>query len=649
MPLPAPNLDDRRFQDLVDDAKRMVQQRCPEWTDHNVSDPGVTLIETFAYMVDQLLYRLNRVPDRLYVKFLDLIGVRLYPPTAARAEVTFWLSAPQEGVITVPAETEVATPRTESDEAVPFTTLAPLEIPPCSLERVTTEPKNGTMTDAMPSLDAGKDVLAFSSPPVPGDTVYFGLSDAVPHAAVALRFDCEIEGVGVDPTNPPLRWEAWTGSAWVPCDVDSDGTGGLNRAGDLILHVPDSHTVSVVNRNRAGWLRCVVTEPEDGQPFYSAPPKLSRAGAFTIGGSVEATNAERIEEEILGSSEGVPSQVFDLRHRPVVPSEEPVVVEVSDGEGWEEWTCVENFADSAPDDRHVVVDATLGQVVFGPATREPDGGLHHFGAVPPKNAVVRVRSYRTGGGRRGNVARGALSVLKSSLPFVHRVENRRPASGGVDGESIEDAKVRGPIVLRTRNRAVTVEDYEHLSREAAPEVARVRCVAATADDPGAVRVLVVPAVGDDDEQGRLKFEQLVPADETLQTIATYLDSRRCIGAKVVVEPPVYQGITVVARIRARPRTNGKRLRDEAIAGLNRYFHPISGGPDSAGWPFGRPIMVGEVYSVLQGLRGTELVEDVRLFAADPITGDRGEQVQRIDPGPNALVYSYNHQVLVEES
>src|ERR671929_192936 len=63
MPLPAPNLDDRRFQDLVDDAKRLVQRRCPEWTDHNVSDPGVTLIEAFATMVDQLLYRLNRAPD----------------------------------------------------------------------------------------------------------------------------------------------------------------------------------------------------------------------------------------------------------------------------------------------------------------------------------------------------------------------------------------------------------------------------------------------------------------------------------------------------------------------------------------------------------------------------------------------------------
>src|SRR5947207_7886583 len=101
--LPAPNLDDRRFQDLVDDAKRLVQQRCPEWTDHNVSDPGVTLIETFAYMVDQLLYRLNRVPDRNYVAFLDLIGVRLHPPTTARALETFWLSAPQEPAVRLPA------------------------------------------------------------------------------------------------------------------------------------------------------------------------------------------------------------------------------------------------------------------------------------------------------------------------------------------------------------------------------------------------------------------------------------------------------------------------------------------------------------------------------------------------------------------
>ena len=99
--LPAPNLDDRRSQDLVDDAKRLVQQMCPEWTDHNVSDPGVTLIEAFACMVDQLIYRLNRVPDRMYVKFLDLVGVRLFAPHPATADVTFWLSAGETPTVTV--------------------------------------------------------------------------------------------------------------------------------------------------------------------------------------------------------------------------------------------------------------------------------------------------------------------------------------------------------------------------------------------------------------------------------------------------------------------------------------------------------------------------------------------------------------------
>src|SRR3954464_5244469 len=126
MTLIAPNLDDRRFQDLVDEAKRMVQRKWPEWsgwTDHNVSDPGVTLIETFASMVDQLLYRLNRVPDRHYLKFLELIGVQLFPPTTARADVTFWLSAPRPEPVTVAPRTQVATVRVESEEPIVFATV----------------------------------------------------------------------------------------------------------------------------------------------------------------------------------------------------------------------------------------------------------------------------------------------------------------------------------------------------------------------------------------------------------------------------------------------------------------------------------------------------------------------------------------------
>src|ERR671917_2601993 len=95
MVLPIPKLDDRTFQDLVNETKRLIPHFCPEWTDHNVSDPGVTLIELFAWMTDLLLYRVNQVPDKMYVKFLEMIGVRLEPPRAARAPVTFYLSAPQ--------------------------------------------------------------------------------------------------------------------------------------------------------------------------------------------------------------------------------------------------------------------------------------------------------------------------------------------------------------------------------------------------------------------------------------------------------------------------------------------------------------------------------------------------------------------------
>ena len=641
MALPVPNLDDRRFQDLVDDAKRLVQQKCPEWTDHNVSDPGVTLIETFAWMTDQVLYRLNRVPDRNYVKFLELIGVRLFPPTAARAAITFWLAGPQTSTVHIKPGTQVATRRSDTDEAIAFTTIGDLPIVPSRLARLaSTLGGEKEVRDHTEALEAKTSFYCFDKVPKPDDVLLIGLSEAVPSCAVTLRFQCDIEGVGVDPENPPLLWEAWDGYAWSACEVDRDGTGGLNRDGDVVLHVPKSHTVSVIQQQRAGWLRARVLKPEPDQPTYSASPTINGLTAFTIGGTTEAVNAELVENELLGASEGVPGQGFSLKHRPVVPGGAAAILEVSGVDGWQEWTQAQDFVDSKPDDHHFVLDAVAGEVQLGPGVREPDGALRNYGAVPPKGARLRLRSYLIGGGGHGNVARNTISVLKSSIPYVSKVQNRRAAEGGVDGEDIENAKVRGPIVLRTRDRAVTMEDYEHLAREA------VRCVTAgDGADAGGVRILVVPAAGSSD--GRLRFEQLVPNEETLQRISRRLDGSRVIGTRVLVEPPVYRGVTVVAKLRPRATANATRLQADALDALYHYFHPVSGGPDRTGWPFGRPVHVGEVYSVLQGLRGTELVEDARLFGADPVTGQRGQAVQRLVIEPNALVFSYEHQVLVE--
>ncbi|MEO9175329.1 MAG: putative baseplate assembly protein [Gaiellales bacterium] len=647
MTLPAPNLDDRRFQQLVDDTKRLVQQRCPGWTDHNVHDPGVTLIETFAYMTDQLLYRLNRVPDRVYVKFLELIGVRLFPPTAARTAVTFWLSAPLPEDVVVSAGAEVATPRSSGSEVISFTTTNELRVVSASRSRVASSIQEGEERDHTDAL-AGSNPAGFypfDDVPKPGDHMLVGLTDPVPSCAVRLRLECEIEGVGVDPDDPPLVWEAYTDAGWVACDLDSDQTGGLNRAGEIVLHVPEGHVASLVLNQRAGWLRCRIVEAYEGQPAYSSSPRVRRCDSDTIGGTVEAVHAETIDGELLGLSEGVPAQRFSTERSPIVPGDGPRVLEVGGEHGWQEWSEVVHFADSGPGDDHFVVDAISGGVELGPAVRERDGSLTQRGAVPPKGSMLRLRSYRTGGGAAGNVTRGALSVLKASIPFVSRVENRRPARGGVDPEQMENARVRGPLLLRTGSRAVTAEDYEHLAREAAPDVARVRCVAAgEGAEAGGVRVLVVPAVPADD---RLRFESLIPSESLVRTIAEHLDRRRVIGARVVVEPPAYQGVTIVAKVEASPTADPNRVQRESLQALYRYFHPVVGGPNGDGWPFGRQVHQGDVYSVLQRVRGVDLVEDVRLFAADPVTGERGKPQSRVEIDPNALVFSYGHQVLVE--
>jgi hypothetical protein len=159
-------------------------------------------------------------------------------------------------------------------------------------------------------------------------------------------------------------------------------------------------------------------------------------------------------------------------------------------------------------------------------------------------------------------------------------------------------------------------------------------------------VFVVPSATS--AGGRLRFDQLVPSEESFQRIADRLKDSAVIGTRVVIEPPSYRGITVVAKLRGRKQTSPTRLQADGLRALYEYFHPIIGGPDGTGWPFGRAVDVAEIYPVLQALSDTKVVEDVRLFPADPTTGHRGEQTQRLALESNWLLFSYEHQVLVED-
>src|SRR4029078_5006173 len=120
-----------------------------------------------------------------------------------------------------------------------------------------------------------------------------------------------------------------------------------------------------------------------------------------------------------------------------------------------------------------------------------------------------------------------------------------------------------------------------------------------------------------------------------------------ISIRVLADARFYLDVTIVAKLRARPRTDPRRLQDAALDALFTYFHPTIGGPEGNGLPFGRPVMSGEVFSALQSLRGTEMVDEVKIFGADPVTGERGKATDRLEVEPSALVFSYDHQVLVE--
>lgn len=477
-----------------------------------------------------------------------------------------------------------------------------------------------------------------------------------------LQLDSRVDGVGVDPRQPPLLWEAWTADGWTECEVAEDSTGGLNRPGEVVLHIPAGHTGSRVGRTDAAWLRCRVVEAAAGQPFYSASPTVRSASAFTIGGTTAVAHAVVVQAELLGESAGVPGQRMRLAHAPVVADRPPLRMEVSDGDGWQEWQVVPDFASSGPDDRHITLEEATGEIAFGPSVRQPDGSVRQFGAVPVKGSVIRVPHYRTGGGRSGNVARGAIQALRSSIPYVARVENREAARGGVDGETVQEAKVRAPITLRAQERAVTARDYEELARRAAPEAARIACLAVDPAEPStgaeagqtgrtgenAVRVLVVPQAVPD-PGGRLRFEQLVPGGELLGRVTQFLDERRPVGTRLAVGPPFYQGVTVVATLHSFRAARADRVRAEALDALYAYLDPLTGGAHGDGWPFGRPLRSGEIFAALQRVPGVELVDEVLLHPADPLTGRRGDATDRIELARSALLFPFDHRVRVIEA
>lgn len=103
MPLLIPAIDDRDYRQILAEARARIPVHNPEWTNFNDSDPGMTLLQLFAFMTENLLFRANQVPDRNRLNFLKLLGISLRAATAAQGVVTIGKEAGLIETLTLPA------------------------------------------------------------------------------------------------------------------------------------------------------------------------------------------------------------------------------------------------------------------------------------------------------------------------------------------------------------------------------------------------------------------------------------------------------------------------------------------------------------------------------------------------------------------
>jgi predicted phage baseplate assembly protein len=654
--LPDLELDDRRFQDLVDEARRRIGQQCPEWTDHNVASPGIMLTELFAWMTEMLSFRLNQVPDKVHLRLLELLDVQLRAPRAATAQLRFLLGGPAAEPVTIPAHaTEVATQRSETGDAIVFATTAGATIPPARpiayvLQRDGGERDVGLAAGV--AQPVGQDRCAFSSPPVPGDALLLGFSESLASLVMRVQVDCsEAQGAGIKPDDPPLRWEASVGAGgWVEAQVLVDETGGFNYGGGQIdLQLPDAHGRQGIAGHDLFWLRCRVdarTRAGD-RVAYGAPPEITQLTAAPVGALLPAAHAEQIEREVLGESDGTPGQNFRVRHAPALPLEEGETLEVLDPGGgeWVRWERRETFGASRPHDLHFRFYAAHGELELGPCLRAEDGAWLQYGAVPPKGATLRLSRYRHGGGVRGNVRSGTLTELRSAIPGVAQVANPRPAVGGVDGETLEHARRRAALELRVGDRAVTAGDFARQAERATSRVARAICQRPRVGEP--IRVVILPRVTPSD--GAVRARDLMVDDALRETVARHLDERRLLGATVDVAAARIREVSVAVDAQIAATADAGRIEEAIRRALDQYLDPLTGGRlggGGDGWEFGRALHQGELYGVVQSVAGVRFVRLLRLYEVDRESGKpAAEPVKsRLELGPDEVLAPAVHSV-----
>jgi hypothetical protein len=613
MTLPVPKLDDLTWADLMAAVTRRVPAESDgTWTLHAPADPGITLLELFAYLLEQRLYWLDQAPDELVVAILKLLDVE--PLRAAQPATTVLaLTTDEKAPVVVPAGTVLAR---DPLAAIRFTLDDDVTVFPTAGE-VTVRTDRDRTADlparrGIPLLGTGGSAASarFTLPltgdhPAPGRLSLLVELDSPAPPSWSSR--------AVSGLRPPaeLTW-SWfrpDGTASGTFDEVEDGTGGLRRSGVVRLRPP------------AGWSTVdnvlVVSTPA---ATYTSAPRL-------LGLAVNVSAARHAEKRT----------VTDLGHQTEkwlkLPGQRLVLPDAAgrllsaclrlDGEKWEP---AADFAFGGSRDRIFLLDRPGGALVFG-------DGL--TGRIPRRPGDVRVE-YTIGGGRDGNGGRtGNWLPVEDAVP----VQGANPvqADGGADPETVAQARDRAAGELGEVTRAVTAEDYVTLA-VTTPGVAVERAYAAIGEHPGfpcarvpgAVSVHIVPSAPRDGAD-------VVPAPEpdpgTLHAVARRLCETRLLTAEVFVRGPAYRAVRLRADLSGAPADRA-RVSTVVSAALRRFLDPLNGGEDGTGWPFGEALRPSALLRAAQQALGD--LADVSAVAIGIDGADPAETCDEVPLRPGDL-------------
>jgi predicted phage baseplate assembly protein len=481
----------------------------------------------------------------------------------------------------------------------------------------------------------------FSPKPEESPALYLGFVTKPPNDPINIYFQLDEElGLGSLPTDEAevatnelekyetmrrLSWDSgqrvvyeyWDGRDWQPLSVD-DETAGFTSSGFAMFVAPDDWTSSAKFTEERFWLRARLE-----QGGYVKPPRVR----MIVTNAIDAYNYETTREELLGSSDGSPLQSMRFLRGPLLEDEVveirernmPGAEEIADlgtdaarkvepenpqnNEVWVRWKRVDSFFASPPRGRHYMLDYVTGTITFGDGRRA---------MVPPegKNSVV-ARSYRIGGGSLGNVNANTLTSLGRALAYIESVTNPLAATGGADRETIEEAKSRAPYTIKSRDRAVTTEDYEMLALRASTQLARARCVP-DKTNRGHVTLALVPKA-ELGRGGEEMMRRLVPSNEVMRFVKRYLDDRKLVGTVLNIVKPRYRDISLRVVLIRRTVGTSDRLRKDIEVKLRRYLHALVGGRDGKGWEFGRPVLKAELIHLAEEVPGVEGVDALSIW------------------------------------